>query len=148
MAIPSNTSKYSIWFATWPEIHTIHMYCDWNPFVTLYYPLTIAGEQNRWYCFVYDLRTVFRLNLDRKPSAHQRVCSRMGVWWFRYGEHQLCQINVASWYSNLEFEAVSKEKNCNRCGWFDYFQKQISTLYGVNRSYHFLPNEVQFLSIG
>ena len=55
---------------------------------------------------------------------------------------------MAARHSNSQFEAISKTSNCHRRRWFDNFQEQKSVVYHLNRSHHFLPDEIQRLSIG
>ena len=86
--------------------------------------------------------------MEWKSDAYQWIRNRMGSWRFCDGEYQLYKILMAARHSNSQFEAISKTSNCHRRRWFDNFQEQKSVVYHLNRSHHFLPDEIQRLSIG
>ena len=72
----------------------------------------------------------------------------MGSWRICDGEYQLYKILMAARHSNSQLEAISKTSNSHRRRWFDNFQGQKSVVYHLNRSHHFLPDEIQRLSFG
>ena len=86
--------------------------------------------------------------MEWKSDAYQWIRDRMGSRRFCDGEYQLYKILMAARHSNSQLEAISKTSNCHRRRWFDNFQGQKSVVYHLNRSHHFLPDEIQRLSIG
>ena len=106
------------------------------------------GEPNWRYFLIHDLRALLWFDMEWKSDAYQWIRDRMGSRRFCDGEYQLYKILMAARHSNSQFEAISKTSNCHRRRWFDNFQEQKSVVYHLNRSHHFLPDEIQRLSIG
>ena len=106
------------------------------------------GEPNWRYFLIHDLRALFWFDMEWKSDAYQWICDRMGSWRICDGEYQLYKILMAARHSNSQLEAISKTSNCHRRRWFDNFQGQKSVVYHLNRSHHFLPDEIQRLSFG
>ena len=110
----------------------------------------ILGEPNWRYFLIHDLRALLWFDMEWKSDAYQWIRDRMGAWRGGVcdGEYQLYKILMAARHSNSQLEAISKTSNRHWRRWFDNFQEQTSVVYRLNRSHHFLPDEIQRLSFG
>ena len=106
------------------------------------------GEPNWRYFLIHDLRALLWFDMEWKSDAYQWNRDRMGIWRLCDGEYQLYKILMAARHSNPQLEAISKTSNRHRRCWFDNFQGRERVVYRLNRSHHFLPDEIQRLSFG
>ena len=118
----------------------------WNP--NFLFSTHNIGESNRRHFPVNDLWALLWFDMERESVAYQRILPWMGAVRLSDGKYQLYKILMAARHSNSQLEAIPKKKYCHGCCWSNYFQRQISVVYCVNWSHHFLPNEIQRLSPG